>query len=56
VKLVALVPVPEPFVTEIGPVVAPAGTRAAIFFDETRRHQAGVALNRTDVTPLKFEP
>jgi hypothetical protein len=28
VKLVALVPVPAGVVTEIGPVVAPAGTRA----------------------------
>jgi hypothetical protein len=56
-KLVLLVPVPEPFVTEIGPVVAPTGTRARIFVDERRTHHvAGFPLNFTDVAPLKFVP
>ena len=56
-KLVALVPVPEPFVTEIGPLVAPTGTRATILAAERRSHQvAAFALNLTELTPVKFEP
>ena len=56
VKLVALVPVPEGVVTPIGPLVAPAGTVAAIWMSELTVKAAEVPLKVTDVAPVKLEP
>ena len=54
VKFVELVPVPDAFVTEIGPVVAPAGTLARSEVDENTFHWLdGVTLNVTADTPVK---
>src|SRR4029453_6849555 len=57
VKLVVLVAVLFPgFVTEIGPVVAPAGTVAVICESEFTVNVAMVPLNRTALTPVKPTP
>jgi len=60
VKLVALVAVPSGFVTEIAPVVAPAGTVAVIVCVLLIVKVAETPLNRTAVTsgsrPLKLSP
>jgi hypothetical protein len=57
VKFVELWPVPFPVVTEIGPVVAPAGTYAVTCESETKVVLPDVTpLNATAVRPVKFEP
>src|SRR5262249_39414447 len=57
VNEVALVPVPLPVDTEIGPDVAPEGTVAVIFVDELTVYDvAAVVLNLTAVTPVKLVP
>jgi hypothetical protein len=60
VKFVELVAVPSGLVTEIGPVVAPAGTVAVIFCGLSIVNVADVPLKVTLVTlgslPLKFWP
>jgi hypothetical protein len=57
VKLAALVPVPAGAVTEIGPVVAPAGTVAVIWvFELTVNAIAETPLNLTAVAPVRFVP
>ncbi len=57
VKLVELVPVPFGVVTEILPVVAPAGTLALMLVDElTVNVDAAVLLNLTAVAPVKLVP
>ncbi len=57
VKFVELVPVWPPFVTEIGPVVAPDGTRLRICVFESMSHiVALVPLNFSDDAPVKPEP
>jgi hypothetical protein len=57
VKLEGLCPVPLGVVTEIGPVVAPLGTCAAMSPDElTTNDGSGVPLNVTLVAPVKFAP
>ena len=57
VKLDALVPVPPPFVTAIGPVVAPVGTLAVICVSElTLKVVAFVPLKATLVAPVKLVP
>ncbi len=48
--------VPEPLVTLIGPVVAPAGTVAVSCESLTKLNVAEVPLNVTDVVPVKFTP
>jgi hypothetical protein len=56
-KLALLVPVPAAVVTEIGPVVAPAGTVVMMFPGPTTvKGVAATPLNRTDVAPVKFAP
>ena len=56
-KLLALVAVPAPVVTEILPVVAPVGTRARILVAEkTEEEVEAVPLNCTADTPLKPVP
>src|SRR6266545_93560 len=56
VKLVVLVAVPPGAVTEIRPVVAPAGTVAVILVEELTVKDAEVLLNLTPVTLVKFVP
>lgn len=57
VKLPPLVAVPFGVVTEIGPVVAPAGTLAWISVPLVKRKSLeGVPLNVTEVAPVKFVP
>ena len=56
VKLPLLVPVPTDVVTEIGPVVAAAGTVAVILVAELTVKPALVPLNLTAVTPAKLLP
>jgi hypothetical protein len=57
VKLVALVPVPAPVVTLMGPVDAPVGTVAVICVAlSTVNVTALVALNFTSLAPVKFVP
>src|SRR5439155_5410873 len=57
VKLLALVAVPPGVVTEIAPVVAPAGTVAVTCVAEfTVNVVALVPLNFTDVAPVRFVP
>src|SRR3954451_529948 len=52
-----LVPVPADVVTEIGPFLAPEGTRAVICWSETTLPVvAAVVLNFTVVAPVKFGP
>jgi hypothetical protein len=56
-KLAALAPLPAGFATEIGPVVAPAGTFAWIWVGEsTTNPGAEVPLKLTDVAPVKPLP
>ena len=55
-KSPALVAVPSGVVTEILPVVAPAGTVALICVPETTVKVAAVALKRTLLAPVKFVP
>ena len=56
-KLVALVPVPPEVVTEMGPVVAPAGTVAVIrVLLFTVNVVADTPLNFTEVAPVKAVP
>jgi len=56
VKLVVLVAVPPGAVTEICPVVAPAGTVALILVEEFTTKDAVTLLKRTAVAPVKFVP
>ena len=57
VKFVALVPVPELVVTEIGPVVAAAGTVALTSVGETNTKPVPVEpLNFTTAEAVKFVP
>src|SRR6266540_3616415 len=56
VKLVVLVAVPPRAVTEIRPVVAPAGTVAVILVEELTTKDAVTLLKRTTVAPVKFVP
>src|SRR4051812_18464416 len=56
VKLAALLVVPIPVVTEIGPAVAPAGTTAVIWAAESTVNVAFKPLNFTAVAPVKFAP
>ncbi len=60
VKLVALVAVPSAFVTEMGPVVAPAGTVAVRCCGLLIVNVADTPLNLTEVTsgsePVKLSP
>src|SRR5207248_1785366 len=56
VKELLLVAVPSGVVTLTGPVVAPAGTVARICVAELTVYVALVALNFTDVAPVKFVP
>ena len=56
VNFVPLVSVPAGVVTEILPVVAPAGTVAVIFVAELTVNVADVPPNLTDVAPVKFVP
>jgi len=57
VKLMALIPTPLAAVTEMGPVLAPAGTVAMIDVAETTLNEvAGVLLNATAVTPSRLVP
>ena len=57
VKLVALVAVPSGVVTEIDPLVAPAGTRAVIFVSlATLKLAAATPLKLTALAPLKPVP
>jgi len=57
VKLVALLAVPPGVVSEITPVVAPAGTVAVTCVAEfTAKVTALVPLNLTDVAPVRFVP
>jgi acetyl-CoA carboxylase alpha subunit len=56
VKLAALVPVPAPFVTATGPVVAPAGTVAVIWTSESTTKLAGDPLKVTELAVAKLEP
>jgi hypothetical protein len=56
VKLVELCVVPAPFVTLIGPVVAPAGTVVVIWVSGVSVKLAAVQLNVTVVVPVKFDP
>ncbi len=56
-KFVALVPVPEAVVTEIGPVVAPAGTLAFTLVGDTNTNPVPVSpLNWTSADAVKFVP
>ena len=55
-KLLPLVAVPPGFVTEISPVVAPAGTVAVIFVAELTTKVALVPLKVTTVTPVRLFP
>jgi hypothetical protein len=56
VKLPALLAVPAGVVTLIGPLVAPAGTVAAIVVAEPTVKVALVLLNSTAVAPVKLVP
>jgi hypothetical protein len=57
VKLVAEVPVPPAVVTEIGPVIAPAGTVADICVGVlTVKPTASTPLNLHEVAPVKLVP
>ncbi len=57
VKLEADTAVPRVFVTEMGPVVAPAGTYAEIRWSlSTKKFVLGTPLNATPVVPVKFAP
>jgi hypothetical protein len=56
VKFVALHTVPSGVQTEILPVVAPVGTVAVIFVEESTVNIAECPLNRTSVAPVKFVP
>jgi hypothetical protein len=56
VKTAELVAVPVELVTEIFPVVAPLGTVAVIFVDETTVNEAETPANFTLVAPVKFLP
>jgi hypothetical protein len=56
VKLVLLVPVPEGVVIVILPVVAPVGTTAVTCPLFRNVNEAGVLLNFTEFTPVKFVP
>ena len=57
VKFVALVPVPEVVVTEIGPVVAPAGTLAFTLVADLNTNPVPVTpLNFTTADAVKFVP
>jgi len=55
-KLPALVAAPAGVVTAIGPVVAPGGTVAVIWVDESTVKLAAVPLNVTDVAPVRLVP
>ena len=55
-KLVVLVAVPPRAVTEIRPVVAPAGTVAVILVEDLTTKDAVTLLKRTTVAPVKFVP
>jgi hypothetical protein len=56
-KLFALAAVPPDVVTEMGPVVAPAGTPAVICVEEsTLKAAVLVPLNATEVAPVRFVP
>lgn len=56
-KLAApLVPMPMPFWTLIGPVVAPTGTVATIVPSFVTENDATELLNFTCVVPVKFDP
>jgi hypothetical protein len=56
VKFDELVAVPDGVVSEILPVVAPAGTVAFTWALEMKLKVAEVPLNRTALTPVKLEP
>src|ERR1044071_470068 len=56
VKALELVPVPEGVVTEMVPVVAPAGTVAVIWVSELIVNEALVPLNFTLVAPVNEAP
>jgi hypothetical protein len=56
VKLLALVPAPAEVVTEIGPLVAPAGTVAVTCESLTTENDAAVPLNFTKLAPVKLAP
>jgi hypothetical protein len=56
VKLLALVAVPSGLMTEIGPVVAPAGTVAAIRVADLPLNVALMPLKLTAVVPVKRVP
>ena len=55
-ELPALVAVPPGVVTEIGPVIAPAGTVVEIRGFDAAVTVAAVPLNRTAVAPVKCVP
>jgi hypothetical protein len=56
-KLAALVAVPPGVTTEIGPLVAPAGTVVVICVAEsTVKLEAVVPLNETEVAPVRLPP
>jgi hypothetical protein len=56
VKLDELVAVPFGVVTDTGPLVAPAGTTAAIKPSDVTVKLAATPLNVTDVAPVKRRP
>ena len=56
VKLLELVAVPPSVLTEIGPVVAPAGTMAVSWLVAVIVYDALVPLNVTLVVESRFEP
>src|SRR2546423_3436888 len=55
-KLLVLIAVPEPAVTEIGPVVAPPGTMATIWVVELTAKTALTPLKLTPVGLIKLVP
>jgi hypothetical protein len=56
VNAVELVPVPSSVVTEMGPVVAPAGTSVDIRLLDLTENVAGVPLKVTAVAPARWSP
>ena len=56
VKLLVVVEMPPAAMTESGPVVAPDGTVAVIWFAEFKVNDAAWPLNQTVVVPVKFVP
>jgi hypothetical protein len=56
VKLLLLVVVPPAVATVIGPLLAPIGTVAVMYPEESTTETANVPLNFTAVVPTNAEP